>query len=161
MDVICAVEAPVGVDTSLFPFEHEGEAYAAAVWTLSKSGFTNAGKTILTARAMFLRDGYRTGKWQVTSAKRQGPKGIYYVPAFRASGKTDEALTLGLQMPAFSRHVEYEPMVIGYLVGLACRGTSLNVIGAVLERTLLTDAQRQQATKGIGRQHRRAGDRRR
>jgi len=92
LDVVCVVEAPKGADTSLFPFDFDGKAYAAAVWTLSKSAFTSAGRSILTARATFLRDGYRTGKWQVTAAKRQGPKGMYFVPSFRASGKTDEAL---------------------------------------------------------------------
>lgn len=91
LDVICVVEAPAGADTSLFPFQFNGKAYAAAVWTLSKSGFTSAGRMILTARATFLRDGYRTGTWQVTAAKKQGPKGVYFVPCFRASGKTDEA----------------------------------------------------------------------
>ena len=90
LDVVCVVEAPEGADTSLFPFQFGGKAYAAAVWTLSKSGFTSAGRTILTARATFLRDGYRTGMWQVTAGKRQGPKGIYFVPCFRASGKTEE-----------------------------------------------------------------------
>jgi len=90
LDVVCVLEGPKGVDTSLFPFQFNGKAYAAAVWTLSKSGFTSAGRTILTARATFLRDGYRTGSWQVTAAKRQGPKGVYFIPAFRASGKTDE-----------------------------------------------------------------------
>ncbi len=91
LDVICALEAPEGADTSLFPFQFNGKAYAAAVWTLSKSAFTSAGRTVLTARATFLRDGYRTGVWQVSVAKRQGPKGMYFVPCFRASGKTDEA----------------------------------------------------------------------
>ena len=91
LDVICVVEAPEGADTSLFPFEFNGKAYAAAVWTLSKSAFTSAGRTVLTARATFLRDGYRTGLWQVSTAKRQGPKGIYFVPCFRANGKTPEA----------------------------------------------------------------------
>ena len=90
LDVVCVLEGPQGADTSLFPFQFNGKAYAAAVWTLSKSGFTSAGRTILTARATFLRDGYRTGSWQVTAAKRQGPKGVYFIPAFRASGKTDE-----------------------------------------------------------------------
>ena len=90
MDVVLVVEAPKGADTSLFPFDFDGKAYAAAVWTLSKSAFTSAGRMILTARATFLRDGYRTGRWQVTAAKRQGPKGVYFVPSFRASGKTDE-----------------------------------------------------------------------
>lgn len=91
LDVVLVVEAPKGADTSLFPFDFDGKAYAAAVWTLSKSAFTSAGRMILTARATFLRDGYRTGRWQVTAAKRQGPKGVYFVPSFRASGKTEEA----------------------------------------------------------------------
>ena len=91
LDVVCAVEAPEGADTSLFPFQFNGKSYAAAVWTLSKSAFTSAGRAVLTARATFLREGYRTGLWQVTTAKRQGPKGIYFVPAFRASEKTPEA----------------------------------------------------------------------
>lgn len=91
LDVICVVEAPAGGDTSLFPFTFGGKAYAAAVWTMGRSAFTSAGRTILTARATFLRDGYRSGAWQVTAAKRQGPKGIYFVPCFRANGKTPEA----------------------------------------------------------------------
>ncbi len=91
LDTVVVMEAPKGVDTSLFPFQFNGKAYAAAVWTLGKSAFTSAGRSILTARATFLRDGYRTGLWQVTAAKRQGPKGIYFVPCFRACGKTDEA----------------------------------------------------------------------
>ena len=90
LDIICALAAPVGMDATLFPFEFDGKAYATAVWTLSKSAFTTAGRMVLTARATFLRDGYRTGKWQVTAGKKQGPKGTYYVPAFRASGKTEE-----------------------------------------------------------------------
>jgi hypothetical protein len=97
LDVVCAVEAPEGADTSLFPFQFEGKSYAAAVWTLSKSAFTSAGRAVLTARATFLRDGYRTGLWQVTTAKRQGPKGIYFVPSFRASGKTPEAFRAFLE----------------------------------------------------------------
>ena len=92
LDVICVVEAPEGADTSLFPFTFNGKAYAVAVWTLSKSGFTSAGRTILTARATHLRDGYLTGLWQVSAAKRQGPKGMYYLPCFRASGKTPEGM---------------------------------------------------------------------
>jgi len=60
-----------------------------------------------------------------------------------AEGKFDEALKLGLQMLALSRRVEYQPMFIGYLSGTACRLMSLKVIGAVLERSPLTDEQRQ------------------
>ncbi|MAG93628.1 MAG: hypothetical protein CMJ48_07750 [Planctomycetaceae bacterium] len=66
-----------------------------------------------------------------------------------AENKTDETLTLGLQMLALSRHVEYEPMVMGYLVSLACRAMSLNVIGAVLERSPLTDARRQEIDSAL------------
>ena len=92
LDVVCLIEAPDGAETALFPFDLDGKAYAAAVWTLSKSAFTSAGRAILTARATHLRNGYRTGKWQVSAAKRQGPKGAYFVPVFRASGKTDDVM---------------------------------------------------------------------
>lgn len=59
-----------------------------------------------------------------------------------SQGNFDEALHLGLQMLNFSRAVEHQPMVIGHMVGLACRYISLNVIVAVLERATLTDEQR-------------------
>jgi hypothetical protein len=66
-----------------------------------------------------------------------------------AEGRFDEALKLGLQMLSLSRRAEHEPMVIGYLVGMACRLISLNVIGAVLERSPLTDEQRQQIDSAL------------
>ena len=66
-----------------------------------------------------------------------------------AEGKFDGALKLGLQMLSLSRRAEHEPMVIGYLVGTACRLISLNVIGAVLERSPLTDEQRQQIDSAL------------
>ncbi len=66
-----------------------------------------------------------------------------------AEGKFDEALKLGLQMLSLSRRAEHEPMVVGYLVGTACRLISLNVIGAVLERSPLTDEQRQQIDSAL------------
>jgi hypothetical protein len=66
-----------------------------------------------------------------------------------AEGKFDEALNLGLQMLSLSRLVEYEPMVVGYLTGTACRLMSLYVIGAVLERSPLTDEQRQRIDSSL------------
>ena len=66
-----------------------------------------------------------------------------------AEGQFGEALKLGLQMLSLSRRAEHEPMVIGYLVGTGCRLTSLNVIGAVLERSPLTDEQRKQIDSAL------------
>ena len=66
-----------------------------------------------------------------------------------AEDKFDEALKMGLQMLALSRQAEYEPMVVGYLVGTACRVMSLYVIGAVLERSPLTDEQRQRIDSAL------------
>ncbi len=66
-----------------------------------------------------------------------------------SQGKFDEALKLGLQMLALSRLVEYEPMVVGYLVGTACRLMSLKVIGAVLERSPLTNKQRRRIDSAL------------
>ena len=66
-----------------------------------------------------------------------------------AEGKFDEALKLGLQMLALSRSVDHQPMVLGYLVGVACRSISLDVIDAVLERSQLTDEQRRQIDSAL------------
>lgn len=66
-----------------------------------------------------------------------------------AEGNFDEALKLGLQMLTLSRSVDHQPMVLGYLVGLACRSISLDVIGAVLERSPLTEEQRQQIDSAL------------
>ncbi len=66
-----------------------------------------------------------------------------------AEGNYDEALELGLQMLALSRLAGHNPMVLGYLVGLACRSMSFRVIGAVLERSELTDEQRQQIDSAL------------
>lgn len=61
-----------------------------------------------------------------------------------ADGETEEALQQGLQMSSLSRSIEHQPLILAYLVALACRSTSLDVIAAVLERGSLTDQQRQQ-----------------
>lgn len=66
-----------------------------------------------------------------------------------AQGHFDEALKLGLQMLKFSRAVEYQPMVIGHMVGLACRSASLNVLVALLERSPLSDEQRKQIDSAL------------
>jgi hypothetical protein len=61
----------------------------------------------------------------------------------------DEALQLGLQMLKFSRAVEHQPMVIGHMVGTACRFISLNVLVALFERAPLTDTQRGQIDAAV------------
>jgi len=66
-----------------------------------------------------------------------------------AQDKYDEALKQGLQMLAISRHAESEPMVIGYLVSIACRQMSLKVITAVMERSLLDEKQRDQIDQAL------------
>jgi hypothetical protein len=66
-----------------------------------------------------------------------------------AQGHVDGALQLGLQMLTFSRIVGHQPMVLGHLVGLACRSISLNVVVAVLERASLTDEQRLQIEQAL------------
>jgi hypothetical protein len=66
-----------------------------------------------------------------------------------AHGNFDEALQLGLQMLKFSRIAGHQPMVLGYLVSLACRSVSLEVITAILERASLTDEQRVQIDQGL------------
>lgn len=67
-----------------------------------------------------------------------------------SQGDFDEALQLGLQMLTFSRLAEHQPMVLGYLVGIACRSMSIEVIVAVLERASLTDEQREKIDQALG-----------
>jgi hypothetical protein len=66
-----------------------------------------------------------------------------------AEDNFDEALDLSLQMLALTRSLDHQPMLVGYLVGLACRTVSLSVMGAVLERSPLTDEQRQQIDSAL------------
>lgn len=66
-----------------------------------------------------------------------------------SQGHFDEALQLGLQMLKLSRAVEHQPLVIGHMVGMACRSISLNVIVAVLERSPLTDEQHDEIDRDL------------
>src|SRR5262249_743029 len=45
---------------------------------------------------------------------------------FLAEGKTEEALTTAITMLRLARHVEHEPLQIGYLVLVACRAVAVD-----------------------------------
>jgi hypothetical protein len=78
-----------------------------------------------------------------TSESRAAVRYMYaHASLLMVQGKYDEALDLGLQMLALSRLLEHEPMVVGYMVGVACRMMSLKVIVAVMERRIMDDGQR-------------------
>jgi len=66
------------------------------------------------------------------------------VGLFMAEGNFDEAFELSLQMLTLTRSLDHQPGLVGYLVGVACRTVSLSVMASVLERSPLTDEQRQQ-----------------
>jgi hypothetical protein len=66
-----------------------------------------------------------------------------------AEDNFDEALDLSLRMLTLTRSLDHQPNLVGYLVGLACRSLSLSVMGAVLERSPLTDEQRQQIDSAL------------
>ena len=49
-------------------------AYGLALWTLRSTGFTRAGKTIITASQFALKDGLHKGGWTLSSSTKRRPE---------------------------------------------------------------------------------------
>lgn len=75
----------------LFPHEVGGEAYGLAMWTLTGSGFTSAGKTLITAASTLLRAGLHTGRFNLTSELKKNAKNSWLAPVIKFAGKHSEA----------------------------------------------------------------------
>ena len=75
-------------DDPAFPFEHNGKFYAAALWTLRKSAYTRAAKSIMTASEFALRNQpLALGKWSLTTSRVKLGQNFVYVPILRMTGK--------------------------------------------------------------------------
>lgn len=75
-------------DDPSFPFEHGGKFYAAAMWTLRKSAYTRAAKSIFTASEFALRNQpLAVGKWSLTTSRVKLGANFVYVPNLRMTGK--------------------------------------------------------------------------
>lgn len=92
------VEKPEGLeDDSLFVLEHEGKQYAPAMWRITNSAYTRAGKHILTTKALLGGKPLVSRKF-VVSTKREklGPNWVW-CPAIRNAGISSEAFVQFVQ----------------------------------------------------------------
>lgn len=65
------------------------------------------------------------------------------VPLLLADGKREEAMETCLVMFRLGRHFDRQPMVVGYLVSLACRGVAVEASNLVLQAGPLPDDARE------------------
>lgn len=88
------IPKPDDADDTLFPYEHNGKAYAMALLTVSSSAYTSAGKELNTLRAnnKVMRKGLRYGKLLLTSAARKNAKFSWVVPVIKFDGENDAEL---------------------------------------------------------------------
>ena len=71
----------------LFPYSFQDKDYGVAIWTLTGSAFTSAGKTLITAAYTLLKAGLHTGKFAVTAEIKKNAKNSWYAPLFKFAGK--------------------------------------------------------------------------
>lgn len=79
-------KAPDGLDYAL-PLEYNGCAYGMAQWTLRGVAYSRAGKNILTAAKLSLRDGLFNGKWELSTKREKFGKNSVFVPVLRNVGR--------------------------------------------------------------------------
>jgi hypothetical protein len=78
---------------ALFPYEFEDQAYGLAMWTLTGSAFTAAGKTLITASQTVLKNGgLCSGRWDLTTELKKNAKNSWFAPKLKFAAKhTPEA----------------------------------------------------------------------
>ena len=86
LHVLVLIKSPSG-ENPLFPYEFEGAHYGLALWTLRSTGFTRAGKTIITASQFALKDGLHKGGWALTSKREKIGMNFVFVPVLRHEAK--------------------------------------------------------------------------
>lgn len=88
------VAKPADADEALFPYEHNGMAYAMAMLTVSSSAYTSVGKEIVTLRNnnRVMRKGLRFGALALTSETRKNAKNDWRVPVIKYTGENPEDL---------------------------------------------------------------------
>ena len=90
LHALVLIKSPTG-ENPLFPYEFGGDHFGLALWTLRSTGFTRAGKTIITASQFALKDGLHKGGWTLTSKREKIGMNFVYVPVLRHEAKhTDE-----------------------------------------------------------------------
>ena len=85
-----AIKRPEGCpedQEALFCEEFNGEQYALGLWTLAKTAYTSAGKTLITKAMNQLKSaGILSGQWSVTVELRNSDKYSWFVPIFKLVG---------------------------------------------------------------------------
>lgn len=89
LHVLVLLRSPIA-DNSMFPYRFKDESYGLAMWTLRSTGFTRAGKTIITASQFALKDGLHKGGWTLTSKREKIGMNFVFVPVLRHEAKHSE-----------------------------------------------------------------------
>ena len=66
-DALICIKDPTGEDATNFPYAHEGDNYAFAMWRIKNSAYRRAAVPIFTAATMYYRQGLRTGSFILTT----------------------------------------------------------------------------------------------
>ena len=91
------VAAPEGASEEAlahFPYEFKGVNYAMAIWTVSSSAYTSAGKELATLRTnnKVMREGLYHGALTIHSRKETAGKFTWQVPVLKYVGRNDPEL---------------------------------------------------------------------
>lgn len=90
LHVHVAIKMPANMDpegAELFVHQFNRDRYATAVWTLQKSAFANAGRTLITWSHTLLRPTVYSGKFLVSSQTRSKNKNTWKIPSLKFAGK--------------------------------------------------------------------------
>lgn len=82
-DLLLAIKAPEGIDEEalgLFPFEHDGDHYAVAVYTVASSAYTSLAKRVFTDSLYTLKAGLHLGEYSIHSELKRNAANSWYVP---------------------------------------------------------------------------------
>lgn len=82
LHVLVLIKSPFA-DNPLFPYQFGDHSYGLAMWSLRSTGFTRAGKTIITASQFALKDGLHKGGWSLTSKREKIGMNFVFVPVLR------------------------------------------------------------------------------
>ena len=97
-DFLLAIAKPEGfADESVFTFPCEGKLFALGIWTLKKSGYTQAVKKVLNyqRRYGYLKDevgGIIAWSFNVSTRRKEMEGNPYFIPILAPRAKTSEAV---------------------------------------------------------------------
>lgn len=97
------VERPVHIpdeDHVLFPYDFADKWFALVLWSMKGTAYTNAAKTMFTARKIgHLRTGYTAQSWTLTTLLKEFDGNFAYIPVVKPGAKNSE------EFRAFARQI--------------------------------------------------------